>query len=131
MTQKGRVLRFPISAHEEVSNKNGRKFARLGKGDSCSLPMNSQGEKVCVASQLGRAMVFSSDEVPVLRAAGKGVTGIKLRPEDAVMACELGVSSLDGPLVITGQGRELVVRERKFGISKRGARGRWFSSVVQ
>ena len=61
-------------------------------------------EKVCVASQLGRAMVFSSDEVPVLRAAGKGVTGIKLRPEDAVMACELGVSSLDGPLVITGQG---------------------------
>ena len=31
---------------------------------------------------------------------------------------------MEGPLVVTGQGRELVVRVRKFGLSKRGSRGK-------
>jgi hypothetical protein len=50
-----------------------------------------------------------------------------------VMACELASaphdrsaarSSADGPTVVTSFGRELAVRERKFGLNKRGARGR-------
>jgi len=125
ITDRGRVCRFAIKPHEEVSNRNGRKFARLGKNDAVFVVYEQTGpQKVCIATRLGRAMLFLAQDAPILRSAGKGVTGIKLRPEDRVMAMELGLSSLDGPLVITGQGRELVVRERKFGISKRGARGR-------
>ena len=69
-------------------------------------------------------MLFSALDVPILRAAGKGVTGIKLRDEDEVIAFELAIGSLAGPTVKTSFGRELVVRERKFGIGKRGGRGK-------
>ena len=69
-------------------------------------------------------MLFAVAEVPVLRAPGKGVLGIKLRSDDAIMAFELARRSLAGPTVLTSFGRELVIRERKFGVSKRGGRGR-------
>ncbi len=125
ITLEGRVLRFPLKAHEEVSTKAGRKYARLGKGDQIFCVYTSEGdERVCLATKKGRALVFEVAEVPVLKAAGKGVTGIKLRDADEVMAFELGRGSLEGPTVITSFGRELVVRERKFGLGHRGGRGK-------
>jgi hypothetical protein len=69
-------------------------------------------------------MVYDINDVVILRASGKGTTGIKLRPEDEVIAFELARSTMEGPEVVTAQGRSLVVRERKFGLSKRGGRGR-------
>lgn len=69
-------------------------------------------------------MIFEVSDVPILKAAGKGVTGMKLRDGDEIMAFELGRGSLEGPEVTTSFGRELVVRERKFGVSKRGGRGK-------
>jgi DNA gyrase subunit A len=125
LTLQGRVLRFPLATHEDVSTKNGRKYARLGKGDQVFAVYVCDGdERVCAATKQGRAIVFDGAEVPILKAAGKGVTGIKTRDGDEVMAFELARGSLDGPTVVTSFGRELVVRERKFGLSKRGGRGK-------
>lgn len=125
LTRFGRVLRFSLGSHEEQSTRAGRKYARLASGDRVVAVYATSGtERVAVASKGGRAMLFESSEVPILRAAGKGVTGIKLRDGDEVMCFELAEGSLGGPTVLTGQGRELVVRERKFGISRRGGRGR-------
>jgi DNA gyrase subunit A len=124
-TEHGRVLQFSLKSHEEISNRNGRRFGRLKTGDAIFVVYELRDEdKVCVATRFGRAMIFPTGEIPILKAAGKGVTGIKLRPEDYILACELATSSLDGPKIFTAQGRELVVRERKFGISKRGSRGK-------
>ena len=69
-------------------------------------------------------MLFAVAEIPILRAAGKGVNGIRLRDGDEVLAFELARNALEGPSVTTSFGRELVVRERKFGIGKRGGRGK-------
>ena len=69
-------------------------------------------------------MLFAVSETPVLKATGKGVMGIKLRDDDEVMAFELARSTMQGPAVVTNGGRDLVVRERKFGLSKRGGRGK-------
>lgn len=122
---KGRVLRFALASHEDVSTRSGRRYARLNAGDAVFAVYTCAGdERCCVASRLGRAHVFPVAEVPVLRASGKGVTGIKLRDEDEVCAFELGRTSLEGPEVVTSFGRELVVRERKFGMGKRGGRGK-------
>ena len=121
----GRVLRFALASHEEVSTRSGRRFARLNPGDSVLLvsPVEA-GQNLALATRQGRAMLFDVEEIPVLKAAGKGVTGIKLRDGDEVVAAQCVLGSLQGPTVHTSFGRELVVRERKFGIGKRGGRGR-------
>jgi len=125
MTLSGRVLRFALASHEDVSTKNGRKYARLAKGDQVFAAYQCDGdERACAATRKGRAIVFEVSEVSILKAAGKGVLGIKTRKGDEVMAFELAHNSLEGPTVVTSFGRELVVRERKFGVSKRGGRGK-------
>ena len=125
VTKRGRNLRFALKSHEEISTRSGRRFARLGKGDAVlAVYATDNTERVCVATKGGRAMVYDVNDVAILRASGKGTMGIKLRPDDEVMAFELARGSLDGPEVVTAQGRTLVVRERKFGISRRGGRGR-------
>jgi DNA gyrase subunit A len=126
ITLRGRALRFPLAAHEEVSTRAGRKYARLNANDQVfvAYALVSDEQRVNIASTQGRATVFRAGDIPLLRAAGKGVTGIKLKPEDGVMACELATSTMEGPHVVTSFGRDLVVRERKFGLNKRGARGR-------
>jgi DNA gyrase subunit A len=125
ITRRGRVLRFPLASHEEISTRSGRRYARLNSGDNVMAAYTSDLDvNVAVATNQGRAMLFPVSEVPVLRAAGKGVTGIKLRDGDELIAAELARGSLAGPTVHTSFGRELVVRERKFGVSKRGGRGK-------
>ena len=125
MSSGGRFFRFQLAQHEDPSTTRGRKFARVKKDDAIMVVYTCDNyDKICVATQSGRAMVIELEEAPILKAAGMGVTAIKLQSgPDHVMACELAKSSLDGPEVVTGQGRELVVRERKFGLSKRGGKG--------
>ncbi len=124
ITAHGRVLRFATAAHEEPSTRNGRKYARLDGEDTVFLASAVRpGDRVCIATLRGRAAVFGADEVGVLRAAGKGVTGIKLREDDTVMALVLAPDAETGAAVVTAQGRELVVCEKKFGLGPRGGRG--------
>ncbi|MEZ4319578.1 MAG: DNA topoisomerase IV subunit A [Myxococcota bacterium] len=125
LTIEGRVLRVPSKAHEEVSTKAGRRYARLNDGDAVLAAYLCLGHEYCaVASKLGRAMLFEVSEAPILARGGKGSIGMKLRDDDHIVAFELAVGSLEGPEVLTSFGRDLVVRERKFGISKRGGRGK-------
>jgi DNA gyrase/topoisomerase IV subunit A len=79
---------------------------------------------VCLATKQGRATVFPAAEAPVLRAPGKGLTGIKLREGDEVVAFELARDGHSGPTVVTSFGREVVVRERAFAGGHRGGRGK-------
>jgi DNA gyrase subunit A len=124
ITEKGRALRFALSEHEEISTRRGRMAARLSADDAVLIAqVCCPGDRVALATRQGRAMVFPTDEIGILRAAGKGVTGIKLRPGDEVMAAEVVRSPSDGPVVTTGLGREVMVKEKKFGISNRGNRG--------
>lgn len=125
MTLKGRALRFPLSAHVEPSTRNGRRYARLDAGDAIFAVYGANGtERVGVATRGGRAAVFLLEEVPVLKAPGKGVLGVRLRDGDEIVAFELGRNDQEGPTVVTSFGRELVVNEKKFGIGRRGGRGK-------
>ena len=124
LTQQGRVLRFPLSLHEEPSTRNGRKVMRLDEGDAVfSVLVCRPGDRVSIATRGGRAMVFLADDVSILKAAGKGVTGIKLRDGDQVMAFALSPDANGGVDVVTNRKREVHVSERAFGLSTRGSRG--------
>ena len=126
VTQRGRTMRFPISAHSEPSTRTGRRFARLNEGDQVFATYLIEGpeDRVCIATLKGRATTFPVIEVPVLKAAGKGVSGIKLADRDEVIAFELAADEHEGPTVKTSFGRELVVHERQFGARGPGGRGR-------
>ena len=81
---------------------------------------------VCVVSKGGNALVFPLSEVPVLKAAGKGVTGIKIEDGDQVFACEL-VTNPELPLVVVDdQAREYKVAEGPMRLGGRGDKGRSF-----
>jgi DNA gyrase subunit A len=102
----GRVLRFPLAIHHDESTKNGRRFARLDEGDAVMLVAPQHpGERLALATARGRGLVFPADEITVLKAAGKGVTGIKLQEEDdAVFAAALVAGPDDGPVVVANRG---------------------------
>ncbi|MEQ1567679.1 MAG: DNA topoisomerase IV subunit A [Myxococcota bacterium] len=127
VTAGGRGMRFPLDAHAEQSNKSGRRYARLDEGDQVFAVylQSSDADRVCLASKGARTLVYAASHLPVLKAAGKGVTAIKLRDdaEDTVVAFELAPDADSGPTVVTSLGRELTVREATFGLGERGGKG--------
>ncbi len=122
VTRMGRIVRAPLAMHSEVSNKSGRRYARLGsEQDGVIGAYVSDGtEQVSIASELGRALTFPVLEANCLKGAGKGVTGMKLRPEDVVLAFELTRHRLEGAQVVTSQGREETIRPNKYAGSRAG-----------
>ena len=124
VTVGGRVQRFALATHTEPSNRNGRMYARLGKGDEVlAAHLAGGGEHACMATKDGNALTFPVSEANLLKAAGKGTTAIKLKAEDAVIAYELSSEPRSGPIVHTSNGREVIVTPKKFGGS-RAARGK-------
>ncbi|MCB9681505.1 MAG: DNA topoisomerase 4 subunit A [Alphaproteobacteria bacterium] len=125
VTREGRIQRFALDNHAEPSNKNGRMYARFDKGDAVVAAWPSMGgEWVCLASREGNVLVFPVGEANLLKAAGKGVTAIKLKGGDEVLAFELARTTADGPTVATTNGREFTINQRKFEGGSRAARGR-------
>jgi DNA gyrase/topoisomerase IV subunit A len=78
------------------------------------------GEMISLATTGARALCFPVGDSKLVRAAGKGVLAIKLRPGDAVFAFELTEQRLLGAAVKTAQGREVIVRPSKFGGRRAG-----------
>jgi len=121
LTEGGRILRFALAAHHEVSQRTGRRYARLNTGDRVLRMVASTGEEwVSIATTDGNALAFPVAEAKVLKGPGKGVTGIKLKPGDKVLGFGLTEDEGEGEQVSTTRGRELVVSPRKYGGSRAG-----------
>ncbi len=125
-TLQGRVIRFPMKPHVEVSTRAGRRFARLNDDDRVIGVELVRGadQRVCLGTRRGRVAVYPVVEVPILKAAGKGSAGIKLIGEDHVIAFVLAAARDEGPTIVTPQGREVHVTEREQGLHTHGSRGR-------
>ncbi|KAA0254937.1 MAG: DNA topoisomerase 4 subunit A [Acidobacteria bacterium] len=90
VTRGGMVMRFPLSPYKEPTTRSGRRFAKTGEADEVLFVGTCEpGAIVALASERGRAILFSSDEVPVLSGPGKGVIGIKLGADDRVVGAAL------------------------------------------
>jgi DNA gyrase subunit A len=148
VTKHGKSVRFPISLHAEVSNKNGRRYMKpdegldeSGRADGVLAVYVSDGtEFVSLATEPGRALTFPVSEINVVKGAGKGVTAIKTRPEDPVIAFELVSGLHEGARVYTASNREEVVRPSKHGgtragrgtvVMKRGKFERWEQRMIR
>lgn len=125
ITAWGRGMRFALDPHTEPSNKSGRRYARLDEGDQvfAVYPLAGPNLRIGLASRKTRVMVLPAEELPVLKAAGKGVQAIKLDEDDQIVACEVNPQRTVGPHVVTSLGREIIVSEQHYGKSERAGRG--------
>jgi DNA gyrase subunit A len=121
LTEGGRIIRFALAGHHEISQRTGRRYARLAKGDRVLRMVAATGDEwVSIATLNGNALAFPVCEANVLKGPGKGVTGIKLKPGDKVLGFGLTEDVGAGEQVATTRGREIIVTPRKYGGSRAG-----------
>jgi len=124
-TRKGLVFRFDLDAFREPTTRAGRRFGRPPEGDEVLfVGVVSKKDVVAMASEQGRAILFSADEVPVLAGPGKGVIGLKLAPGDRVVGAALfGADEARAALtLVNSKGTEHTVTKR-YDVVGRGGRG--------
>ncbi|HSB36762.1 MAG TPA: DNA gyrase subunit A, partial [Thermoanaerobaculia bacterium] len=124
-TRRGFVYRFDLDAFREPTTRTGRRFGRPPEGDEIVfVGVVTKKDVVAMASEQGRAILFSADEVPVLAGPGKGVIGLKLSPGDRVVGAALfGPDEARATLtLVNSKGTEHTVT-RRYEVVGRGGRG--------
>ncbi len=123
-TAQGNVLRIPLGPFRTTSTKAGRKYCRLAEGDRVvAVQLQGEATSVFLASQRGRVIHFSLDEVTVLSGAGRGVRGIKLETSDQVLGLQLVVRPSDCLRIKTDGDKILTCGQMKYAPVSRGGKG--------
>ncbi len=124
LTRDGKALRFPLSAHRDVSTKSGRRYISLPDGDTCiAVYAHSGDEMVTLATEMARVLIFAVSEIPPRQGAARGVNAIKLDDEDHVLGYQLSTRKRDGLKAFTNRGAEVIVRETSYRPASRGGKG--------
>ena len=125
VSSDGQAVRFETDTFVEPSNKNGRVYMRVAKGERVvGAEVASGTENVCLASREGRALIFPVPQVPVFKSAAKGVIAMRLQGKgDRVLAVAVSDAARRGLEVETSRGRTEIVRTTKFDVSNRGNKG--------
>ncbi len=121
---KGFCIRLALNQFAEPSTRTGRYYMRLVDRDHVLMAQAAGGaEFVCLASRWGRGLVFTVEEVPLRKAAGKGVRAMALLQGDAVLGVQLSTKKTVGLKTKTPRGRLELVRATKYA-GRRAAKGR-------
>ncbi len=120
----GKIARFPMKAHSDVSTRSGRRYMGLQKGDEIVAVHPCIGdENVCLATERGRVMLFSVGDIPIKASAVRGVNAIKLDAVDRCIGFMLARKKREGLRCFTSRGREVIVRETSHRPVRRGGKG--------
>ncbi|MFI5181341.1 MAG: DNA topoisomerase (ATP-hydrolyzing) subunit A [Thermoanaerobaculia bacterium] len=125
VTRRGFVLRFSLDPLREPTTRSGRRYGRPAAEDEVVfVGLSGRKDVVAIASESGRAILFSSEQVPILAGPGKGVIGLKLQTPDRVVGASLfGADEKRAVLtLVTESGTEHAVT-RRYEIVGRGGRG--------
>ena len=125
VSSDGLAVRFETDTFVEPSNKNGRVYMRVSKGERViGAEVASGTENVCLASREGRALIFPVPQVPVFKSAAKGVIAMRLSGQgDRVLGVAVSDAARRGLEVETSRGRSETVRTTKFDVTNRGNKG--------
>ena len=129
MTAGGKVVRYSIAALAAVSTKKGRIVMKLDpavSGDRVvGLEASDGTERLILATQMARVLVFPVGSINVVAGAARGVTAIKLDPRDRVLGFALcrPESKRDGITVRTSRGGVQKVSASKYPLTNRGGKG--------
>ncbi|MFA5477375.1 MAG: DNA topoisomerase IV subunit A [Bacteroidales bacterium] len=124
-SRNGQILRLGLDGFETVSTVLGRKFMRLNEGDEVlKVEIVSGGGWVSLISEQTRALVFRIDDIPMLKAAGKGYRGLAMDKGDTLVGFKVVGNEAEGLVVNLARERQITVSSRRFPDGARGARGR-------
>jgi DNA gyrase subunit A len=124
VTERGFILRTPLASYRTASTKVGRRYARLATGDRVvwvTIPRDE--ESIFLASANGHVIHFPLEQVNILAGVGRGVTGIKLRPDDRCLGGALISTRFDMMQVETAGEKTLEFRRGKYEVTSRGGKG--------
>ncbi len=128
VSKKGFGLRFALEPHKEASTRSGRRFARPPAGDEIigTMPCSDR-DLLAVVSKKTFALVCKANEINELSGPGKGVTVIKLAPDDEVVAF-LSTTKKDQEIVLeTAKGKALKLTPGRYEVTSRAGKGREMS----
>jgi DNA gyrase subunit A len=129
LTSDGKGFRFSLESFEEASTKKGRRFARPAGGASVvDVKLTGVGENLLASgTRFGRGALCRLSEVNFLSGAGKGVTVLKLGPEDRLVGFQVVTEdspSKEGLRLIRDEGgKEVIVHPRSVKVTGRGGKG--------
>jgi DNA gyrase subunit A len=125
ISRKGFGLRFAIEPHREVSTRAGRRFARAADGDEIvAVFAVDDKDVVCVVTQRGHVLTLPAGEINELANPGRGVTVIKLGPDDQVLAVGVARGAEERPLTVeTAGGKRFEIGPSTYRTSARGGKG--------
>ncbi|WP_435015958.1 DNA gyrase/topoisomerase IV subunit A [Tundrisphaera sp. TA3] len=127
LTSGGKVLRFALASLSGVSTKKGRAVVRLDPAIAddrvIGVEATDNTESVCLATRDARVLIFSVAEANVVAGAARGVSAIKLAPNDAVIGFALANKKREGLTVRTNRGATQIIRATKYPVTSRGGRG--------
>ena len=125
VSRGGFVFRFSLDPLREPTTRAGRRFGKPSADDEIVfVGVCAKKDVVAIASEQGRATLFSADEVPVLAGPGKGVIGLKVASGDRVVGAALfGADEARASLtLVNSKGTEHTVT-RRHEVVGRGGKG--------
>ncbi len=125
VSRLGYVTRIPLEPFREATTKSGRRYAKPSEQDEVVFTsLTGDGDVLALASERGRAILFETGEIPVLGSPGRGVIGLKLPPEDRVIAAGLlrAGHSEDVLSIETSRGTRIGLT-RRYAVSSRAGKG--------
>lgn len=128
VSKRGFGLRFALAAHTEVSTRAGRRYARPPSGDEL-IGVVPCGEKdlLAVVTKKTFALVCKASEVNELAGPGKGVTVIKVAPDDEVAAFLCTARKDEALSLETTRGKTLALSPGRYEVTSRAGKGREMS----
>jgi DNA gyrase subunit A len=123
--RSGLVLRLSLDTFREATTRSGRRYAKPAEGDEVVFVAPcADGDVVALASESGRAILFSSSEVPVLSGPGRGVLGLKLSAGDRLIGAALfGADEKRAVLQLENSKGTLLTVTRRYSVVGRGGKG--------
>ena len=111
--RSGRGLRFCLSGLLDPSTRNGRKYARVDDGDPIiAVQTTAGGDELLLVSRDGQALALPVDEVNLVRGPGRGVSVLKLKEGDAVIAAAVMRGDTASLVIQPARGGEVVVEAK-------------------
>lgn len=129
LTSDGRGFRFSVQPYGDSSTKNGRRYARpAGGAQVVDVRLSKVGENLlATGTRFGRGALCRLSEVNFLSGAGKGVTVVKLAPDDRVVGFRVFAAEApldEGLRLIRDEGgKELYVHPKDVKLTGRAGKG--------